>query len=117
MAKRRVDSDTLYGTLNLLILKTLTTGPLHGLAIARHLYDISDEALEIGEGALYTALHRMERDGLVAGSWGMSDTQRRVKTYELTRAGREHLRRETARWKSHARAVASVLGLGLDFGR
>ncbi len=117
MGKANVDSDTLYGTLNLLILRTLSEGPLHGLAIARRIYDESGEAVDVGEGALYTALHRMERDGLLSGRWGMSDTKRRVKTYELTRAGRKRLERETDRWTSHAEAVAAVLGLRATFSR
>lgn len=105
-----IDSDTLYGTLNLLILRTLAGGALHGLAISRRIHDDTADALRVEEGALYPALHRLERDGLVEGSWGISDTRRRAKFYKLTRKGHKHLERETQRWMNHANAVATVLG-------
>ena len=74
----KVESDTLYGTLNLLILKTLAEGPLHGLAISRQIHASTSDKLKIEEGALYPALHRLERDELVGGSWGISETRRRA---------------------------------------
>jgi len=104
-----IDSDTLYGTLNLLVLRALSEGALHGLAIARRIHQTSQEALDIGEGALYPALHRMEREGSIVGEWGISDTKRRARFYSLTKTGRERLREETRRWMSHAQAVRSVL--------
>ncbi len=105
-----IDSDTLYGTLNLLILRTVSDGALHGLAISRRIHDDTANTLRVEEGALYPALHRLERDGLVQGSWGISDTRRRAKFYKLTRKGRKHMERESQRWINHANAVAAVLG-------
>ncbi len=106
-----IDSDTLYGTLRLLVLQALADGPQHGLGISRHIEDASGDILSIGEGALYPALHRMERDGLVEGRWGTSENNRRAKFYELTPDGRRALEREVERWKTHTEAVAAVLDL------
>ena len=106
-----IESDTLYGTLNLLILQALRTGPLHGLAVSRRLDGETRGMVRVEEGALYPALHRLERDGLVEGRWGRTEENRRAKFYRLTRKGRRHLDRETARWARHAEAVAGVLGL------
>lgn len=111
-----IDSDTLYGTLNLLVLQALADGPQHGLAIARRIHEQSQRALEIGEGALYPALHRMERDGLVVGSWGVSVTKRRARFYRLSARGRRRLEQEVERWVEHTRSVAAVLGLGALLG-
>ncbi len=107
----KIESDTLYGTLNLLILKTLAEGPFHGLAISRQIHALTSDKVKIEDGALYPALHRLERDGLVSGSWGISETRRRAKFYELTKKGRSHLRRERERWLGHASAVAAVLDI------
>jgi PadR family transcriptional regulator PadR len=106
----KVGSDTLYGTLNLLILRALQDGPLHGLAIQRRLRDASDSALSVEEGALYPALHRLEAEGLLGAEWGTSDKNRKAKFYRLTAKGRRHLRREAARWTAHAQAVFRTLG-------
>ena len=106
-----IDSDTLYGTMNLLVLQALRPGPLHGLAVSRHLEEETKGLLRVEEGALYPALHRLERDGLVEGEWGRTDENRRAKFYKLTRKGRRHLDREAARWARHTKAVASVLKL------
>ena len=106
-----IDSDTLYGTLNLLVLQALRSGPLHGLAVSRRIESEAGGSLRVEEGALYPALHRLERDGLVEGRWGVTDRKRRAKFYRLTRRGRRHLERESARWARHAEAVASVLRL------
>ena len=106
-----IDADTLYGTLSLLILKSLSDGPLHGLAISRQIHREADRVLRVDEGALYPALHRLERDGLVRGAWGVSDTRRRAKFYDLTPRGRRRLRQEIRRWVKHANAVAAVLEL------
>ena len=106
-----IESDTLYGTLNLLVLQALGEGPLHGLAVSRRISAATADVLRVEEGALYPALHRLERDGLVVGEWGRTDENRRAKFYRLTRKGRRHLERETARWTRHAEAVASLLGL------
>jgi PadR family transcriptional regulator PadR len=108
----RITSDTLYGTLNLLILRALRDGALHGLAIQRRLYEASDAALSIEEGALYPALHRLEADGLLAAEWGTSDKNRTAKFYRLTAKGRRHLDREAAKWEAHAAAVFRTLRAG-----
>lgn len=109
----RIDADTLYGTLNVLILKSLTDGPLHGLAIARHIAEESDAFLKVEEGALYPALHRLERDGLVKAEWGVSDTNRRAKFYVLTASGRRQLTRWLQNWVRHAHAVSKVLQIAI----
>lgn len=106
-----IDPDTLYGTLNLLVLQALADGPLHGLAVSRRIEGETRGRLRIEEGALYPALHRLERDGLLEGSWGRTDENRRAKFYKLTRKGRRHLERETARWARHVGTVAGLLGV------
>ena len=107
-----IDSDTLYGTMNLLVLQALRGGPLHGLAVSRRIEGDSGGALRVEEGALYPALHRLERDRLIEGEWGRTDENRRAKFYRLTRKGRRHLDREAARWARHAEAVAGLLRIG-----
>lgn len=107
----RIGSSTLYGTLDLLVLETLRIEALHGLDILRGIEDAAGDSITIEEGALYPALHRLERDGLVAGEWGISAKKRRAKFYSLTGAGRAALQRETDQWVRHAQAVAKVLGL------
>jgi transcriptional regulator len=106
-----IEADTLYGTLNLLVLQALHGGPLHGLAVSRRIEAATRGTLRIEEGALYPALHRLERDGLVEGAWGRTDENRRAKFYRLTRKGRRQLARDAARWARHAEAVAGLLGL------
>ncbi len=110
-----VDAGTLYGSLSLLILQALTHGPLHGLGVSRRIEELAGNALRIEEGALYPALHRLERDALLISSWGISDTQRRAKLYELTQTGHERLRRDTRRWLRHANAVAAVLDVAPEW--
>jgi PadR family transcriptional regulator PadR len=100
----------LSGTLDLLILKTLTWGPRHGYAIARWLEDTTDDALHIEEGSLYPALYRLERRGLIEASWGTSEIGKRIKIYALTRAGRAELKAESAEWTQFSAAVAKVMG-------
>lgn len=97
------------GTLDLLILKTLATKPRHGWAIAERLHQISSATLDIRQGSLYPALHRLERAGLVKTTWGISDTNRRAKYYELTRRGRARLETHVSAWKKLCIAVGSVL--------
>ena len=111
-----IDSDTLYGTLNLLVLQALRDGPLHGLAVSRRIEGASEGTLRIEEGALYPALHRLERDRLIEGSWGRTPENRRAKFYKLTRKGRRQLERESARWARHARTVAGMLDVPLADG-
>jgi transcriptional regulator len=102
--------NLLQGTLDLLVLKTLSWGPRHGYAVARWLEDTTDDALRIEEGSLYPALYRMERRGWIAAEWGTSELGKRIKIYALTPAGRAQLRREAAAWADFTVAVGKVLG-------
>lgn len=102
-------TELLHGTLDALVLKTLSWGPRHGYAIARWIEEITDDALRIEEGSLYPALYRMERRGWIQAEWGLSETNRRVKFYRLTTAGRQRLRVETAQWTRFTTAVGKVL--------
>lgn len=105
------DLDLLQGTLDLLILKTLTWGPMHGYAVARWISDTTDDDLQIEEGALYTALHRMEKRGWIESEWGVSENNRKAKYYHITTGGRKQLRSQTASFTRYARAVFKVLQL------
>ncbi|MGH7578483.1 MAG: PadR family transcriptional regulator [Longimicrobiales bacterium] len=104
-----IEARTLYGSLRLLLLRTLEHGEQHGLEIRRHIEAAAGEALRIEEGALYPALRRMEADGLVASRWAVSDQRRRARYYKLTAKGRRRLARERASWHEHVRAVARVV--------
>lgn len=97
------------GTLNLLILQALRSGPMHGYAIGLWIRDTSDGVLEVEEGQLYPALHRLRKRGLLESSEGTSETGRRVKFYELTAKGRDRLESEETTWKQYARAVTAVI--------
>jgi|SRR5579863_4512188 PadR family transcriptional regulator PadR len=99
----------LQGTLDALILKTLSRGPRHGYAIARWLEEATEDALQIEEGSLYPALYRMERRGWIEAEWGLSELNRKAKFYRLTAAGRSQLEAETAQWESFTAAVGKVL--------
>jgi PadR family transcriptional regulator, regulatory protein PadR len=102
--------SVLQGTLDALILKTLSWGPRHGYAIARWIEDSTDDALEIEEGSLYPALYRLERQGWIKPAWDVSEeTGKRIKVYSLTAAGRAQLRRETERWQQLSGAVSKIL--------
>src|SRR5438105_9189286 len=100
--------DLLQGTLDLLILRTLRTGPQHGWAISERIQQISRDVLQVQQGSLYPALHRLERRGWIKASWGTSDNNRRAKFYELTRIGRKQLEAEAATWRKLAVAVSQV---------
>ncbi|HLH01395.1 MAG TPA: PadR family transcriptional regulator [Bryobacteraceae bacterium] len=102
--------DLFRGTLDLLILKSLTWGPLHGYAITNSIRSQTDQVLLVEEGTLYPALHRMEAKGWIEAEWGLSENNRRAKYYSLTPEGRRHLRAETRNWESYAEAVAKILG-------
>jgi len=102
--------EFLPGTLDLLVLKTLTGGAMHGYAIARHIRQASAAVLALEEGTLYPALHRLERRGSVDAEWGQSDANRRAKYYRLTQKGRAQLKVELAAWERFAAAVENVLG-------
>ena len=101
--------ETLQGTLDLLVLKALTWGPMHGYAVARFIREGSAGALQVLDGALYTSLHRMEHRGWVEATWGVSDRGKRAKFYELTALGRAAMRAEAAGWARYVTAVAGVL--------
>jgi PadR family transcriptional regulator, regulatory protein PadR len=101
--------DRLRGTIELLVLRTLTWGPRHGYAIARWLEDQPKASIRVEEGTLYPALHRMEQRGLITSDWQTSELGRPAKFYRLTAAGRKHLKRETAEWKAFAASVTVIL--------
>ena len=99
----------LQGTLDVLVLKALVWGPRHGYAVAEWIRATTDDALQVEDGALYTALHRMEKRKWLASEWGLSENNRRAKFYQLTEAGRHQLRQSTKDWTSYAEAVFKVL--------
>jgi transcriptional regulator len=101
--------ELLQGTLDLLILRTLTREPMHGWAVSHRIQEISRDALRVNQGSLYPALHRLEDEGLVKAEWGVSELGRRAKFYALTAAGRRRLARETDTWRRFADAVQLVL--------
>jgi PadR family transcriptional regulator PadR len=103
------DLDLLQGTLDLLVLKALKWGPRHGYAVASWIRDVTDQRLQIEEGALYTALHRMEKRGWLESEWGLSENNRKAKFYQLTTHGRKQLRTATVVWTEYATAVFKVL--------
>lgn len=102
-------SDLIQGTLDLLILKTISLEPRHGWAIAKRIEQVSEEALQITQGALYPALHRLEQQGWVRARWRTSETGREAKFYELTRPGRAQLEKELAQWQRLSNAVGLVI--------
>lgn len=104
--------DLPQGTLDLLILKALSLEPQHGWAISERIHQVSRATLQIPQGSLYPALHRLERRGWIKARWGASENNRRAKFYELTRAGRRQLERETESWDKLTAAVALVLEMG-----
>jgi transcriptional regulator len=109
MMTDRTTIDLLQGTLAVLILKSLTWGPMHGYGIARWIEQITEDELLVEEGSLYPALHRLQARGLVTSEWQLSDTNRRVKTYTLTDSGRQQLRAEMSRWERFSDAISRAL--------
>jgi transcriptional regulator len=103
------DLDLLRGTLDLLILKTLSWGPMHGLAVLRWIEQTTHDRLQIEEGALYPALHRMERKGWLDAEWGFTQNNRKAKYYRLTAAGRKQLAAEASKWSRYAEVMQLVL--------
>ncbi|HEU4630286.1 MAG TPA: PadR family transcriptional regulator [Gemmatimonadaceae bacterium] len=101
--------ELLQGTLDVLILKTLSWGPRHGYAIARWIEQVTDDVLRVEEGSLYPALHRMEKRGWIAAEWGLSENNRRAKYYRLTTQGRAQLRAELSAWETFAGAMRKAL--------
>ncbi len=103
------DGGLLRGTLDVLVLKALSWGPRHGYAVAEWIKTVSDAELLVEEGPLYTALHRLERQGLLVAEWGYSENNRKAKYYELSRSGRQQLRVEMWSWERYVRAVSKAL--------
>jgi transcriptional regulator len=101
--------DLLQGTLDLLILRTLNLGPMHGWGISQRIQQLSDEVLRVNQGSLYPALHRLETAGWIASEWGASENNRQAKFYRLTRTGQRQLETETESWARMTEAVGKVL--------
>jgi transcriptional regulator len=106
---RDARSDLLQGTLDLLVLRTLASGPMHGWGISQRIQAVSDSVLVVNQGSLYPALYRLEEDGRIASEWGASENNRRAKFYRLTRSGERQLAREQQNWQRLAAAVFRVL--------
>lgn len=104
--------DVLQGTLDLLVLKTLSLAPMHGWGISQRIQQLSNEALQVGQGSLYPALHRLEQKGWIRSEWATTDNNRRAKYYSLTPAGQSELATEVRSWRRYAAAVDLVLGAG-----
>ena len=109
MGKDRSDGTLVQGTLDMLILKTLSRKSMHGYGISQSIQQISDEVLRVEEGSLYPALHRLELDGVIDSEWGQSENNRRAKYYRLTAAGRKRLSQESVEWRRIAEAIARVM--------
>ena len=103
------NTDVLQGTLDLLIMRTIALGPLHGWAIAQRIHQISDDLLRVQQGSLYPALHRLEHQGWITAEWGASENNRRARFYALTKAGRKQLEAEVAKWERLSAGVNLVL--------
>ena len=101
--------DVLQGTLDVLVLKALSWGPRHGHGVARVIRDSTSGTLDVTDGSLYVALHRLEERGLVESEWGLSDKGKRARFYTLTTAGRQHLRSEIAAWQRYVQSVTQLL--------
>jgi PadR family transcriptional regulator len=104
-------SDLVQGTLDLLVLKILALEPLHGWAISQRLTQVSGDVLQVSDGSLYPALHKLEQQGWIKATWKPTENNRRAKFYELTRPGRRHLEREAANWDRLSSAISSVVKL------
>ena len=109
MEKHGVDLP--QGALDLLVLRTLALGSMHGWAISERIHQVSSKVLQVQQGSLYPALHRLERRGWIKAHWGASENNRRAKYYELTRTGRKQLEAEEGEWKKLTAAVGQVLGM------
>jgi transcriptional regulator len=104
-------SDLVQGMLNLLIMKILALKPLHGWAIRQRLKQVSSDVLQVSDGSLYPALHKLEQEGWIAAEWKISELGRRAKYYSLTRLGRKQLEKETAQWQRLSSAITQVVSL------
>jgi transcriptional regulator len=109
LAEMSGDLELMLGTLDVLVLRTLSWGPRHGYAVARWIRESSGGSFRVLDGALYTALHRLEERELVESEWGLSEKGKRAKFYRITAAGRRHLRAEVRRWSAYVAAVGRVL--------
>ena len=110
MADQNEKNELVQGTLDMLILKTLAGGPLHGYAIAHRIQQASDDFLKVEEGSLYPALHRMEQRGWIEAQWGLSEAKRKAKYYRLTAAGRAQLKVAAKNWARVVQAIGGVMG-------
>ena len=110
MPKRSDRNDLLPGTLDMLVLKTLSLASLHGYGIAQHIQQTSEDLLQVEEGSLYPALYRMTRKGWIEAEWGTSENNRKAKYYHLTREGRRQFREQTSGWQRFAAAVSQAIG-------
>jgi PadR family transcriptional regulator, regulatory protein PadR len=110
-------TDLLQGTLDVLILQTLAAGPMHGWGVAQRIQQVSNEVLQVGQGSLYPALHRLEYKGWIKSEWGASENNRKAKFYGLTAAGRKQLEAELKTWDRLSAAVALVLGTAPEAAR
>ena len=106
---RGIRLDLLQGTLDLLVLRTLQTGPMHGWAISERIQQISQDVLRVNQGSLYPALHRLEHQGWIKAEWGVSELGRRARFYRLTAAGRKQLEQEAENWARLAAAIGRVI--------
>src|SRR5471032_2039343 len=111
MGTEKPKADLLPGTLDMMVLKILTRGHLHGYAIAQLIQQLSDDLLRVEEGSLYPALQRLELNGWIEGEWGLSASNRRARFYKLTPGGRKKLSSDTERYKEMAGAIARVIGI------
>ncbi|MFN7995173.1 MAG: PadR family transcriptional regulator [Bryobacteraceae bacterium] len=109
IGKKRSEGELVQGTLDMLILKTLARGPMHGYGIALSIQQQSEDVLRVEEGSLYPALHRLELDGFIDSEWGESANKRRAKYYRLTAQGRKQLLAETSKWKRLAEAISRIV--------
>jgi len=109
MTTAKTKTDLLQGTLDMLILKTLAIGPMHGWGISQRIQQISEDVLRVNQGSLYPALHRLESSGWIEAEWGASENNRQAKFYRLTKTGQRQLRDETAQWERLTGAVARIL--------
>jgi transcriptional regulator len=107
--KRQTEGELVQGTLDMLVLKTLTRGPKHGFGIAQSIQQVSEEVLRVEEGSLYPALHRLELEGVIDSEWGLSDNNRRAKYYRLNAKGRKQLEKEASDWRRLTGAIARVM--------
>ncbi len=116
MPKKETKAKLFQGSLDMLILKTLTNGSMHGYSITRHIFEASEEFINVEEGSLYPALHRMARKGWIESSWGTSDSNRRAKFYKLTQKGKKQLKVEQAAWLNMNSAINQILDFRLAKG-